>query len=120
MIQGTKTTYVYRSPRSAERALISLNRRSRRSPLDEDWLEEPAPPPPMGARSNSSNRSRCVGVSGSVQLDVLAECRLAEVISRLVAGGGVDGISSTTTISGTSKNNDFVGRSACCMGMLPL
>jgi hypothetical protein len=52
-----------------------------------------------------SNRPGCVGVSGSVQLDVPAECRLAEVMSRLVPGGGVDGISSTTTISGTSKNN---------------
>jgi hypothetical protein len=47
-----------------------------------------------------------VGVSGSVQLVivVLAESRLmADVMSRLLTGGGgVEGISSTTMISGTS------------------
>ena len=98
-------TYVCRSPKSAETALISLSRRSRRSPLDE---EEPPPPPPIvGERSDSSNwSSRRVGVSGSVQLVIvkLAECRLmADVMSRLLTGGsGVDGMSSTTIISGTS------------------
>lgn len=101
-------TYVYRSPRSAERALVSLSRLSRRSPR-EDGLEEspglaPLLLPPMGARSDRSSRSRCVGVSGEAQL-APPECRLAEVMSRLLTGGrgGVDGSSSTTIISGRSK-----------------
>ena len=101
-------TYVYRSPRSAERALVSLSRLSRRSPR-EDGLEEspgpaPLPLPLMGERSDRSSRSRCVGVSGSAQL-APPECRLAEVMSRLLTGGrgGVDGSSSTTIISGRSR-----------------
>ena len=42
--QRNPKTYVWRSPKSAETALISLSRRSRRSPLDE---EDPPPPPPI-------------------------------------------------------------------------
>lgn len=105
-------TYVWRSPKSAETALISLSRRSRRSPLDEDEEDPPPPPPGVGVirKSDSSNWStRRVGVSGSVQFVIVVppECRLmADVMSRLLTGGGgVDGISSTTTISGTSIVN---------------
>lgn len=57
------------------------------------------------ASDGSKNWSRRVGVSGSVQL-VAVEGGLAEVMSRLLTGGGgvvgVAGTSSTTTISGTS------------------
>jgi hypothetical protein len=60
----------------------------------------------MGVRSERSNWSRGVGVSGSVQLRP-ADCRLADVMSRLGRVDGVDGKSSTT-ISGTSRTIDVV------------
>jgi hypothetical protein len=44
--QRNPKTYVWRSPKSAETALISLSRRSRRSPLDEE--DQPPPPPIVG------------------------------------------------------------------------
>ena len=92
-------TYVWRKPRSAESALISLSRRSRRSPLQAEVAILL-----LGDKSDDDGKlSFLVGVSGSTQLNP-AECRLAEAMSRLLmgSGGGVDGASSTTMISGTS------------------
>jgi hypothetical protein len=58
--------------------------------------------PPRGDKSDGAKLSFRVGVSGSIQLKP-ADCRLAEAMSRLLAGGGgVIGGSSTTMISGTS------------------
>lgn len=63
--------------------------------------------PPRGDKSDVAKLSLRVGVSGSTQLKP-ADCRLAEAMSRLLAGGGggVDGGSSTTIISGTSVRWD--------------
>jgi hypothetical protein len=66
---------------------MSLSRRSRRSPLQAEVALLLPALPPRGDKSDGAKLSFRVGVSGSIQLKP-ADCRLAEAMSRLLAGGG--------------------------------